>query len=162
MSGDPGVPADLRVDDPLDEAPPEDREVLRAALAELTRVVGAVPLPEIEHSEELGFVLVWRLPEGVIEFTGRGGLFSWWTDGVLFSEHDAHALNTGHCVFPEPDSPEALFGGTLVPRFRTWLARHEELERLRDRILKELAKATDSKAFLRHLMGSVTKKLGGG
>lgn len=162
MSHDPEVPPSLRVEDPLERAPAEDREALRAALTALTERIGAVPLPDAETREDTGFTLVWRLPDGVIELTAPGGELCWWTDGALFAEHDVRALNSGYSVVPGPDSPEAVYGGTLIPRFRTWLARHEELTTLRDQILKELRKTTDQREFMRHLMGQVTKKLGDG
>lgn len=101
-------------------------------------------------------------PDGVIELAAPGGTFSWYAEGSLFKEEDARMINWGDCVVPPSDSPEATFGGTLVPRFRTWLARHGELERLRDQILKELMKAGDPREFMRFLSGSVTKKLGDG
>lgn len=145
--------------DPLDQAPPADREALRAALAELTQQVGLLPKPEVEIRTDLGFILVWKLPDGVIELGAPAGQFSWYTEGPLFLEEDTRMINWGSCVVPPEGSPEACLGGTLVPRFRAWLTRYEELQQLRDQLLRELKKSEDPRGLMRYLAGSISKAL---
>jgi hypothetical protein len=142
--------------DPLDGAPPEDRETLRAALVELYTALGTLPEPEIQ---EESFALIWRVPEGFIQIAAPGGSFAWFSDGPIFEVPGWSSIPWGSSVHPTPGSPEALFGGTLVPRFRLLLARHAELEALRDRLLVELKKTSAPREFLRQLLGPVMKAL---
>lgn len=146
--------------DLLDGAPPEDRETLRAALVELARTLGPLPEPEIQpESPEDNYALLWKVPEGFILLAAPRGVFSWYAEGSLFRDLDETSLPWGDSVRPTAGSPEALYGGTLIPRFERLLARYAVLDELRGALLRELNRTDDPKALLRELLGPVMKAL---